>query len=258
MTVIDRLHHDGTSPPDYSSAWEAHYDELALEGEFVMFDRESEDYVDRLNNQFRLDAGTAVFDFGCGFGAVAERLAQQEVRLKIWDRSTNMREVASSRLSRFPNAGLLNLEQSDKAAAHEFDLILVNSVIQYMSTDELQDWLRRWRGMLKHGGRIIISDIIPPGIGFLAEIYDSIRFAMHKGYLVRSLGKLGQEFFRYLNRRRRLQLLRFGPEELSKMAASAGLTTEFLAENLTFRRGRKTAVLSGKTVPSVSQVQPQT
>ena len=103
-----------------------------------MYGREAEDYLVRLNDRFRLDATTTALDFSCGFGAVAERLAEQGVRLKVWDRSRNMCETALERWSRFPNAGLLELKQSRNAAENEVDFVLVNSVIQYMTSAESQ------------------------------------------------------------------------------------------------------------------------
>lgn len=223
-----------------SEAWENHFDELAKDGSFTMFDLEARDFVGRLQISLPLRPGMRVLDFGCGFGAVSERLAAMEVELRYWDRSDQMRRFVELRLKDYANAGVLDLSASDE----RFDLIVVNSVIQYMSPDDLKQWLAEWGRLLARDGRIVVSDIIPPSSNFSSEVLDSLRFAAANGFLIASIGRLAQEFLRYTKRRRSLTLLRLDRAQFLDLAAAIGLSTEFLKANLTFRRKRLSAILT--------------
>lgn len=223
-----------------SAAWEAHYDELAQEGNFVLFDLEARDYVERLQASLPLEPGMRVLDFGCGFGAVSERLAGLGVELRYFDRAASMRAFVERRLQGYDNARL-----TDPATTEErFDLVIINSVVQYMSPEELQQALAHWRGLLAPGGRVMVSDIIPPESHFLGEVFESLRFSAANGVLVTSIFRLVQEFIRYSKRRSSLVLLRLDRDRVREMAAAAGLNAEFLAGNLTFRRHRLTVALT--------------
>jgi SAM-dependent methyltransferase len=83
--------------------------------------------------------------------------------LFLWDAAESMLVRARSHLAGHPNVHFLDLSgSSDPPEDLRFDLILVNSVVQYMTEDEFLAWLARWREQLAPSGQIVISDLIPP------------------------------------------------------------------------------------------------
>ena len=102
----------------------------------------------------RIDPRARVLDFGCGFGHVAEMLSSRVEELFLWDASANMRSHARLKLDGQRNIKFLDLSDP-KTPPHDlcFDLILVNSVVQYMTLDEFSTWLITVAQMLAPGGR---------------------------------------------------------------------------------------------------------
>lgn len=213
-----------------------------------LFRAEAADYVGRLEAAVRLDANARVLDFGCGFGFVAEILAPRVGELLCWDLSFNMRLRARLRLAGHRNVRVLDsadLEALPNGA--RVDVILVNSVVQYMTHEEFCERLKRWREMLAPDGLLIISDLITHDAHPLHELVEMLAFSARRGLFVRALSETLDEFARYVATRRSRRLYKIKPGDLHRLASGAGLAVEFLPRNLTYRRGRSTVVLSTTT-----------
>jgi len=125
----------------------------------------------------------------------------------------------------------------------DFDLIVVNSVIQYMSEEEFASWLGRWRNMLESSGVLMISDVILPQPAFLTEVADSLSFSAKEGFLIRTLRRDFKQYWRYLKVRRQATMTRYAKDDFSRRVKQAGFTVRFLPENLTYRSNRFSALL---------------
>jgi hypothetical protein len=127
---------------------------------------------------------------------------------------------------------------ADPCPPLRFDLILVNSVIQYMTADELLYWLPRWAGLLEEHGRLVLSDLIPPAYGIASDLLALVTF-----HPIANLRRLGKDVVLYVRSRSSAPLLRVDQKQLQAQAASAGLDAHFLPRNLTHFARRYTAVL---------------
>jgi SAM-dependent methyltransferase len=224
---------------DWSVYWETLSDTQQL------FREQSEEYVRNLESAVRLDPPGRVLDFGCGFGYVAEMLSPRVEEVCLWDASASMRRQARLRLAGRRNVTFLDL--SDQKALPDdlrLDLILVNSVVQYMTFEQFWAWLFRWRKMLAPGGSIIISDLIPPDYVAIWDIVDLLRLSKRRSFLPRALWQAAGEIWRYWSVRRSRPLYRIGREELREQARVTGLAISFLSTNLTHFTKRFTAVLT--------------
>jgi SAM-dependent methyltransferase len=223
--------------------WESYWE--GLNDKQQLFREQSEEYFRNLDSTVRLDPQSRVLDFGCGFGYVAEALAPRVGELFLWDASANMRRRARLNVAGHQNVRFLDLS-APKSLPDElrFELILVNSVIQYMTFDEFSAWLLRWRNMLAPTGRLVISDLIPPNYPAILDIVDLLRFSARRGFLVRAIWQAFSEIWRYWGVRRVQPLSRVGRENLSQQAKDAGLTVSCLPLNLTHFKRRLTAVFT--------------
>ena len=208
-----------------------------------LFDAEAKDYFLRLGRAVPLTSCKRVLDFGCGLGFVSELLASEVGSLFFWDYSENMLETAKVRLASTSNAQAIDLSGHNQGLTADFDLIVVNSVIQYMSEDDFSVWLACWRGMLNEGGTLVISDVILPQPAFLTEVFDSIIFSAREGFLIRTLSKNFKQYSRYLKARSQAPMTRYSKEEFSKRVEDSGLAVCFQPKNLTYRTNRFSALL---------------
>lgn len=224
-------------------AWDAYWSELPEDHR--MLRENAGEYVRRLRSAIGFGPETRVLDFGCGFGNVARLLAPSVHHLSLWDDAPRMRRCAMAAVAGAPNLELLDLS----TAPHEyqsprFDLILVNSVTQYMTAAEVQTWLRRWRAMLAPRGQIVVSDVVPPDYPAGGDLWIVLQVSARRGFILRALYDAARVLPLYWRARRARPLLRISEGELRQWAAVADLTVRFLPENLTYFCDRITAAFT--------------
>lgn len=223
--------------------WHTHYDSLAHHESLDLFKAEARDFFRRLTRSIPLRSCEQVLDFGCGLGFVSELLTTRVNKLAYWDYSENMLATAKHRLASVNNAEPVDLSRPDQEEQFHFDLIVVNSVIQYMSEDEFSAWLGKWKEMLVSDGALVISDVILPEPAFFREIFDSLVFSAKKGFLLRTLAKNFSQYLRYLKTRSSAPMSRYSKERFSALINDAGLRADILPDNLTYRTNRFSALV---------------
>jgi len=223
-----------------ADTWVSYWDALP-EGQ-LLFRPEAEEYVRNLAAAFPLSRQSRLLDFGCGYGFVAAALAPRVGQVFLWDAAASMRRHAVARLAQQDNVVLLDL--NDSTTKPSLDLILVNSVVQYMTPEELAGWLPRWRQLLAPSGQVVLSDLIPPRHSFLTDLFSLLTFSVRRGYLVQAIRNILATRKRYKQAEHARPLYHPSCAELTRMAAAAGLATRFLDRNLTHFRGRVTADLT--------------
>lgn len=230
----------------FQNGWSRYWEESDVCHQLRLHRVQGAEYIERLEASIAIDKNARVLDFGCGFGFVAEALSENVNKVFVWDASDNMRNLARKRLAGRQNVEWLDLSH-DKASpcTASVDLILINSVVQYMHIDELSSWMVRWRTMLAPGGRVIISDVIKPaGPSVFWEIYDLLAFSVRRGVLMHTLWLKRGHLSKYWETSASHSLTQISGDALRRLAAVAGLLFEILPANLTHFPGRYTAVLS--------------
>jgi SAM-dependent methyltransferase len=228
---------------DTVDRWDSYWEKLNSES--WLYREQSELYVEKLASAVPLHAGMHILDFGCGFGFTAEFLVDHVADVWIWDSSANMRRRALERLAGRDNCHLLDLSNAGGAVDGPFfDLILVNSVVQYMSTKEFAGWLTDWRRRLAPNGRVLVSDLIPPDLGSVPDVLDLLRLGRRKGLLWRALRQCAAGAFSYSSRRNAAPLARYSREDLNRLGNEACMHVHILDENLTQFSRRTTVCFS--------------
>jgi SAM-dependent methyltransferase len=232
-----RLEH----PSDDS--WDTYWETLPYRAELCHL--EVDDFVARLVATIPLDRRWRVLDFGCGFGLVAASLAGRVDGVWAWDSSSSMRQW--TRLNTAEHANVHLLADGDPrlwGGAPAYDLIVINSVLQYTSAPDRRAWLRRWRALLMPQGRIVLSDLLRPGQSAWRDIVAVLRFYAHQRRLASALRQRIGDAARHCRARRQRPLTHVGREDLRREAAAADLEVEFLPASLTYRVHRDAAVLT--------------
>ncbi len=231
-----------------TTIWREYFD--GLKDQSPLYRPQAAFYVTSLSAAVGVQQHQRVLDFGCGFGFVAALLAPLVAEVWWWDPSPNMRSVAKRNTADFPNARFCDLSampftgpEGSNWRGCPFDVILINSVTQYMAPEELWAWFRQWGTMLAPNGMLVLSDIIPPRHSGLFDLAHLLRFGLRHGSPLRAANEALGGVANYWRASRALPLTRIGREDLTRRATAAGFDVRFLPDNLTHFRKRWTAVL---------------
>ena len=228
-----------------SSAWDDYWETIGTES--WLYREQSELYVRKLAAAIPLRPDMRVLDFGCGFGFVAELLADRVGEILVWDAAKNMRCHTAARLALHHNCHPLDLRDPTTAPPLRIDAILVNSVVQYMSRERFAEWLRIWRSWLAPGAAILVSDLVPPNHRVYRDVIDLLRFSFNRGKFQRTLRQILRELGSYGRKRQNAPLASYTTDDLQQLAAGAGLKLDILPGNLTHFVGRTTARFSAQS-----------
>ena len=186
-------------------------------------------------------ADAVVLDYGCGEALGADRVAARAGRLYLCDSAPETRARLAARHGSVPGIRLLDEAGLAALPPGSLDLVVVNSVIQYLSAAELKELLVYSRGWLKPDGRLLLADVIPPDNSARADALCLLRTARANGFLTAAVAGLGRTFFSdYRRMRQTLGLSTYSPGEIEALAAEARLAATRETRNLGFNQGRMT------------------
>jgi SAM-dependent methyltransferase len=137
----------------------------------------------------------AVLDVGCGEALSADLVAAASGRLILCEAAPNVRDKLRARFGRISNLSVVSPEELEALPDDSLDLVVANSLIQYLSEDELNRALATWLAKLKPGGELILADVIPPDLSPLTDATELLAFAWRGGFLVAALGGLVRTAF---------------------------------------------------------------
>lgn len=172
-------------------------------------------------------------DYGCGEADTARELAARCGRLFLFDTADSVRarlverHAGDARIAVLDEAGLARIPDGS------LDLMVVNSVAQYLTRDELKSVLAFARGKLKPTGRLALGDVIPADANAVSDTRALLDFAFKGGFLIAALiGLVRTALSDYRKLRERLGLTRYAPADVLALLAEAGFAGERAPRNI--------------------------
>lgn len=180
-----------------------------------------------------------VLDFGCGEATHADRVAAQVGQLWLCEAASRVRDHLRERFATVPNIQVISPEELDALPAGTLDLVVANSVAQYLTRDELDRLLRTWRRLLAPDGRLILADVVPPGVSPASDALALLRYAWRNGFLVAACAGLVRTVLSpYRRIRANLGITTYSEREISERIDAAGFRTERLPFNFEHQPAR--------------------
>lgn len=185
-----------------------------------------------------------VLDHGCGEALSAGRVAGACGKLYLCDGAPLVRERLRERFAAEPKIEIVSPEELDDAVADSsLDLVVVNSLLQYLSHEDLAGLLGLWRTKLREGGRLVLADVIPHETGPLDDIRALLGFAWRGGFLIAALkGLVRTALSDYARLRGELGLTHYGAAEILDLLRERGFAAERRPENMGHNPARMTFV----------------
>lgn len=186
---------------------------------------------------------TRLLDWGCGEALAAERVAGACRHLYLCDAATSIRERLQSRLGQRANVTILAPEETATLPDGGLDMVLINSVSQYLTPAELGERLQHFAGKLAPGGAVVVADVVPNGVGPLRDAMALLRYGAANGFLLAALIGLVRTFLSdYRKKRAELGLTHYSPVELEALLARHGFSGERQATNVGHNPHRFTVI----------------
>jgi SAM-dependent methyltransferase len=184
-----------------------------------------------------------VLDYGCGEALFADRVAAKCVRLYLSDAAPLVCDRLRERFDGNKRIAVLSPDDVTNLDDASLDLIVVNSLLQYLSLDELRALLRLSRLKLKAGGRLVLADVIPPDVSPVTDARALLSFAWRGGFLRSALlGLARTAFSEYRRIREEIGLSQYSDEEMVEILDEAGFSTERAPRNLGHNPARMTFI----------------
>lgn len=185
------------------------------------------------------EPGLAVLDYGCGEALSAGKVAAATGHLYLCDGAPLVCRRLTERFAGIGNLTVLAPEEMDRIPAGSIDLIVVNSLIQYLKRPELEAALAVWRSKLSANGRLLIADVIPGNVGPLTDASALLGLAAANGFLLAALGGLVRTALSDYSRiRAELGLSHYSETEMLALLDAAGFTAVRHHPNLGHNQAR--------------------
>jgi SAM-dependent methyltransferase len=189
-----------------------------------------------------LPSGQArVLDHGSGEAIHANLVAARASELTLCDAAASVRASIAGRFAGNPKIKVIAPEDVERLPDASLDLIFANSLVQYLTADELDLTLTLWRRLLAPSGILIVADVIPPNVGALSDGFALLRYAAANGFLAAAVTGLARTALsRYRKLRSELGIARYTEAEFMQKLRAAGFSAERLAKNVEHNPARMT------------------
>ena len=182
-----------------------------------------------------------VLDYGSGDAIHADRVAAVAAEVTLCDAAPSVRAAMESRFAGNPRIKVISPEAVAALADGRLDLIVTNSVAQYLTEDELTRLLAMFRRLLAPGGTLIFADVIPPDVGALSDVTALLRYAAKHGFLFAALVGLAKTTVSpYRKIRNTLGIAQYTQDQFMRKLTEAGFAAERLARNMEHNPARMT------------------
>jgi ubiquinone/menaquinone biosynthesis C-methylase UbiE len=184
-----------------------------------------------------------VLDYACGEALSAAKVAEACDKLYLAEPAPGVRGRLIARFAPNTKIRVRSLDDLRKMVEKSVDLVVMNSVAQYMTPEELDSAFAVIRRLLKPGGRLVLGDILRPEVGMVRDVIALLRFAASHGFLKDAVVGLAMTALSdYRQLRSRVGLHRYSEAEMITKLAKAGFTASRAHFNIGHNPWRMTFV----------------
>ena len=182
-----------------------------------------------------------VLDFGCGEATHADKVAAVAASVLLCDAAPSVRAGIAERFAGNLRIKAISPEEAERLRDGSLDLIVANSVVQYLDPAELDRMLAVWRRLLAPGGTLIVADVIPPDVGKLSDVMALLRYGARNGFLFAAFGGMARTAVSpYRKLRSQLGISQYTEAAFLQKLQAAGFGAERLARNMEHNPARMT------------------
>jgi SAM-dependent methyltransferase len=180
-----------------------------------------------------------VLDYGCGEALHADRVAAAAGELLLCEGAPRVRAGIAARFSGNAKIRAVAPEDVERVADHSLDLIVLHSVAQYLTPEELAKLFALFHRLLNADGLLVVSDIIPPDVAASTDALALLRFGAENGFFIAAVAGLVRTLLsNYWRLRTRYGLTRYGEAAMTDKLFAAGFAAQRTAQNIGHNQAR--------------------
>ncbi|MBR1164923.1 MULTISPECIES: class I SAM-dependent methyltransferase [Bradyrhizobium] len=184
-----------------------------------------------------------VLDYACGEALSAAKVANACAQLYLAEPAPGVRGRLVARFAPDTRIRVRSLDDLKHMDADSIDLVVMNSVAQYMTPQELDSAFDVIHRVLKPSGRFVLGDILRPEVGMARDVVALLRFAATHGFLRDALvGLASTALSDYRQLRTRIGLQRYREDEMIAKLGAAGFSATRAPRNIGHNPWRMTFV----------------
>jgi SAM-dependent methyltransferase len=189
----------------------------------------------------RLVPGDAarVLDYGSGEALHADLVAAAADELLLCEGPPRLRASVAARFAGHPKIRVLAPDEVECLPEHSLDLIVLHSVAQYLTPDETARLFALFHRLLRAGGTLVVSDVIPPNVVAGIDALALLRFGAANGFLIAAAGGLVRtRLSDYWRLRRHIGLTRYDEAQMIGKLGGCGFTAYRMRDNIGHNQAR--------------------
>ncbi len=174
-----------------------------------------------------------VLDYGCGEALHADLVAAAAGELFLCEAAPGVRDGLLDRFAGQRNIHVLAPHETARLPAHSLDLVVVHSVVQYLTAGGASGLFGLFQRLLKPGGMLVVSDVIPSNVSIVTDTFALLRFGAANGFFFAAAwGLIRTLLSNYSKLRSRLGLTRYGNAAMIEKLAAAGFDAQVASANI--------------------------
>tara|TARA_Y100001968_G_scaffold272018_1_gene264011 strand:+ start:1350 stop:2054 length:705 start_codon:yes stop_codon:yes gene_type:complete len=192
-----------------------------------------------------------VLDFCSGEAISANRVSDSCSKLFLAEPAPGLRARIDKRFKTNNKIKVFSLEEVYSMPDNSIDLVVMHSVAQYMTKEEINLALNNIRRILRSSGVFVIGDIINPKSTAVKDALDLLIYGLEEGFLLSAIFSLFRTYFSsYRKIRNRNGLASYTDQEIKDKLSSHGFEAFKEPRNIGHNQSRATFISRIIDVPS--------
>jgi SAM-dependent methyltransferase len=180
-----------------------------------------------------------VLDYGCGEALHADLVAAAAGELLLCEGAPRVRAGIAARFAGNTKIRAVAPDEVERLPDRSLDLIVLHSVAQYLTPEELAKLFALFHRLLNADGMLVVSDVIPPDVAASTDALALLRFGATNGFFVGAVtGLVRTVLSDYWRLRTRYGLTRYGEAAMTEKLAAAGFFAQRAAQNIGHNQAR--------------------
>jgi SAM-dependent methyltransferase len=180
-----------------------------------------------------------VLDYGSGEALHADLVAAAASELFLCEAAPGIRAGLQQRFTDNHKIHVIAPHEMTRLPEHSLDLVVMHSVLQYLTVVGAGALFVLFRRLLKPGGLLVVGDVIPPQVPAATDAVALLRFGKDNGFFfAASWGIVRTLLSRYWRLRSRLGLTRYAKAVMIEKLNAAGFDAQRAPANIGHNQAR--------------------